>query len=131
MAAIASDMAKLVRIICAIALLCVGFAHKTPVIEPAIPLFELASYTLPDGTVPVLCLPSQDDSGTHHSHDGGTGCEACRITASIFLPAPADSIGQAIVVAAEIQRPIRHEAFHRQLFPPNASPRGPPAGLIA
>lgn len=131
MAAIASDMAKLVRIICAIALLCVGFAHKTPVIESAIPPVELAAYTLPDGTIPVLCLPSQDDSGKHHGHDRGPVCEACRITASIVLPAPADSIGQAIVVGAEIKRPIRHEAFHRQLFPPNASPRGPPAGLIA
>ncbi|MDZ7874047.1 MAG: hypothetical protein U5N27_13435 [Rhizobium sp.] len=124
-------MAKLVRIICAIALLCVGFAHKTPVIESAIPLSELASYTLPDGTIPILCLPSQDDSGKHHSNDRGTGCEACRLSASIILPAPADSIGQAIVVGAEIQLPVRHEAFYRQLFPPNASPRGPPAGLIA
>ncbi|ACM40214.1 MULTISPECIES: hypothetical protein [Rhizobium/Agrobacterium group] len=131
MAATASDMAKLVRIICAIALLCVGFSHKTPVIESVIPLSEVASYTLPDGTLPVLCLPTQDDNGKHHSHDLGTGCEACRITASIVLPTPADSIGQAIVVATEIHIPIRREAFYRQLFPPNASPRGPPTGTIA
>lgn len=131
MAAITSDMAKLVRMLCAIALLSVGFAHKTPVIESAIPLSEISAYTLPDGTLPVLCLPGHDENGKHHSPDFGNGCEACRITASIVVPAPADSIGQAIVVAAEIQLPIRREAFYRQLFPPNTSPRGPPAGAFA
>lgn len=131
MAAIASDMAKMVRILCAIALLCLGLAHRAPVVETAIPLSEIASYSLPDGTIPVLCLPSQDDDGKHHSRDFNTGCEVCRITASVLLPAPADSIGQAIAVATQMQLPIPREAFYRQLFPPNASPRGPPAGAIA
>jgi hypothetical protein len=26
---------------------------------------------------------------------------------------------------------VRAEAFYRQLFPPNASPRGPPSGFTA
>lgn len=130
MAAFASNMAKLVRMLCAIALFCVGFAHKPPSIESAIPLSEIAAYILPDGTVPVLCLFHHDETGKHQSPDFGNGCEACRITASIILPAPADSIGQAIFVATEIQLPIWHEAVYRQLFPPNTSPRGPPTDFI-
>ncbi|WEZ85929.1 hypothetical protein P6U16_23400 (plasmid) [Rhizobium sp. 32-5/1] len=124
-------MAKLVRILCAIALLCVGFAHKIPAVEPSVPLSEIAAYTMPDGTLPVLCLPSQDNHQEQPLHALGSGCEACRITASVVLPTPADTIGQAILVGTEVQQPIRREAFYRQLFPPNATPRGPPAGLTA
>ncbi len=131
MAAIASDMAKMVRILCALALLCVGFAHKVPVVDAALSTSEIASYTLPDGTLPELCLPGQGDDDKHSDHDLRTGCEACRIAASIVVPTPADSIGQAVVVGAEVLLPMRREAFYRQLFPPNATPRGPPAGLTA
>lgn len=131
MAAIASDMAKLVRILCAIALLCVGFAHKTPVSVTAIPTAELAAYTLPDGSLPVLCLPEDGGHGKGGGHDFGNGCEACRITASTVLPLPSDTIGRPVVAGEIIELPLRREAFYRQLFPPNTSPRGPPSGLIA
>lgn len=51
----------IVRTLCALALLLVGFAHKPPVLANSqIPLREIAQYVLPDGTLPVLCLPSED-----------------------------------------------------------------------
>lgn len=131
MAAIASDMARLVRILCAVALLCVGFAHKPAVLDAPAHRPELASFALPDGSIPDLCLPGHDDEGKHGSHDLGRDCEACRITASVALPTPADTVGQPVVMSAEIVLPIRREAFYRQLFPPNATPRGPPAGILA
>lgn len=121
----------LTRIVCAIALLFVGLSHKPPAISAsALTPAELAAYTLPDGTVPVLCLPSEDGASKKHSHDG-TGCEACRLASAILLPAP-PTIDSAIVLSpADRVVPVRYEAFYRQLFPPNASPRAPPLGLIA
>jgi hypothetical protein len=127
----ASDMAKMVRILCAIALLCVSFAHKTPVIDTQAAPQHVTAYTLPDGTFPSLCSPDRDDKGQHRGHDTGNGCEACRIASSVLLPAPADAIGAIIDVAIAQSLPIRREAFYRPLFPPNTSPRGPPADLIA
>lgn len=121
-----------VRIICVLALLFVGFAHKPPVIDSGlIPLSEIAEYVLPDGTRPVLCLPSEDGKSKHDHQGMISGCEACRLTASVILPTPVDISGQTIPRAFDSFKPIRREAFYRQLFPPNTSPRGPPPGLIA
>ncbi|MBD8688769.1 MULTISPECIES: hypothetical protein [unclassified Rhizobium] len=121
-----------VRMICALALLFVGFAHKPPVIASIpIPQSELAQYVLPDGTFAVLCLPSEDGKAKHDNHDAGSGCEACRLTASITLPDPADTFGQPILREIQDLVPVREEATYRQLFPPNTSPRGPPSGRIA
>ncbi|WP_165130708.1 hypothetical protein [Rhizobium rhizoryzae] len=125
-------MGTLTRIVCAIALLLVGLSHKPlSVLANRLTPAELAAYTLPDGTVPVLCLPSEDDASKKHSHDFGTGCEACRLASAILLPAP-PAIETALALrAADRFVPVRFEAFYRQLFPPNASPRAPPFGLIA
>lgn len=119
-----------VRIMCALAVLLVGFAHKPPVLDNSqIPLSEITQYVLPDGSLPVLCLPSEDGKAKHNHHDTGSGCEACRLAASVLLPTLADEPGLPILREAERAAPIRTEAFSRQLFPPNASPRGPPFGL--
>lgn len=121
-----------VRMICALALLLVGFAHKPPVLDyHSIPSSERAEYTLPDGSIPVLCLPSEDGKTKHDGHDFGSGCEACRLTASVLLPAPADKAGEPILCEIGHFVPTRSEAFYHQLFPPNTAPRGPPSGLTA
>ncbi|WP_246659072.1 hypothetical protein [Rhizobium sp. FY34] len=119
------------RILCAIALLCVGFAHKPPLVSSTASIADLASYMLPDGTVPILCLTGESDGTKHPGDHIGNGCEVCRLAACAILPTPADSIGEALIVATDVQLPIRREAFYRQLFPPSAPPRGPPAGLIS
>jgi hypothetical protein len=122
----------LVRILCALALLFVGLSHKPPALAaPTLTPAEIAAYTLPDGTLPVLCLPSEDGAGKNHSHDFGNGCEACRLASAILLPAPPAIGGLAIAREADRFVPVRYEAFYRQLFPPNASPRAPPFSLIA
>ncbi len=120
------------RILCAVALVFVGLAHQAPIAAagdagPA----ELAQYVLPDGTLPTLCVTVTDapDQGQHdktHSH----GCEACRIGASILLPAPADVAGAPIPFAVAVELPIRAESFPRRLFPPNSGPRAPPSDPI-
>ncbi|MBY3211427.1 hypothetical protein [Rhizobium laguerreae] len=118
------------RILCAVALVFVGFAHQLPAaaageFDPA----ELAQYVLPDGTLPTLCVTTTDKSGQdQHDKAHSHGCEACRISAAILLPA-ADIAGAAIPLVT-VELPIRTEAFHRQLFPPNTGPRAPPSDPI-
>ncbi|MDI7922398.1 hypothetical protein [Ferirhizobium litorale] len=126
-----TSRAGLVRMLCALALLMVGFAHKVPALDYGpIPLSEIAHYTLPDGSLPMLCLSSEHGDTKHGSHDLGSGCEACRLSASVLLPAPPDTVGERIQQAIAHFRPLRSEAHYRQLFPPNTSPRGPPSGLL-
>lgn len=116
-----------VRILCALALLAVGFTHKPPAIEQTtLTAAELALYTLPDGTLPDLCLTDEDGGGSHHSAFG-SGCEACRISASVALPCPSDTAGE--VVKREFARllPLVEAPPARQIVAPNAKPRAPPA----
>ncbi|MGO6943241.1 hypothetical protein [Rhizobium leguminosarum] len=118
------------RILCAVALVFVGFAHQVPAAAAGDPA-ELAQYVLPDGTLPTLCVTTTDKSGQdQHDKAHSHGCEACRISVSILLPAPTDIAGAAIPFAAAVELPIRAEAFHRQLFPPNTGPRAPPSDPI-
>lgn len=124
-------MMKGVRILCALALLLVGFAHKTPVLDGAsIRSAELSQYVFPDGTPHVLCLPGEAGDAEHDHPDFGSGCEACRLSASVLLPTPENTTGWLIRPADRFV-PIRVETFSRPLLLPNAAPRGPPSELIA
>ncbi|NML75574.1 hypothetical protein HHL25_15685 [Rhizobium sp. S-51] len=117
----------LTRALCVIALVAVGFAHRAPTAAASkLSSAEVAALTLPDGSLPELCLPGQDDDGAQKDHLGSGTCEACLISASVLLPSPTDLTGARIVVVAETLLPPRFEAFHRLIFPPNAAPRAPP-----
>lgn len=117
----------MVRFLCAIAILFIGLAHKIPDVGGcSIPLNELAQYTLPDGTVPILCLPSDVDRKSHDRHGSKAGCETCRLSAHILLPTPSDAVGLRLLRGPDRATPLRKEALYRQLVPPNTAPRGPP-----
>jgi hypothetical protein len=113
------------RMICVVALVLLGLAHS-PVVLPAPQLSaqEIAALTLPDGTLPELCLPAEDGKGKPLG--ASSDCEACRISAAVLLPAPADTIGRVMAFASSIVLPQPAEAHYRQLFPPDSHPRAPP-----
>lgn len=120
-----------VRLICALALIMVGFAHKAPILDhPVFNLAQLAAYTLPDGTVPTLCITVQDDSHTDHPDQDAhpaKECEACRIASATLMPTPPDT-GVAIVRSFVIVDPAPHyQVTQRRLLPPNQGPRAPPS----
>jgi hypothetical protein len=113
--------------LCALALLFVGFAHQPPSLAGENKSY--AAYRLPDGTMPSLCitLVGKDgkDSGDHRLHV--PNCEACRINAAVLLPAPGDATGAQPVYELPELPHWKAEAFHRQIYPPNTGPRAPPS----
>lgn len=116
------------RILCALALLFVGFAHQPLAIAETVPL-DLAAYALPDGTLPVFCLTDKD-GGQTDKHVHASDCDACRISAATLLPQPADIAGRTIEFAAVASiRPVA-EILPRRVFHPSAAPRAPPAPAI-
>lgn len=122
-----SRITKGVRLLCALALLFVGFAHKAPVMGgPSVQSAELSQYVFPDGTPHVLCLPGEIDDGEHRSLNFTSGCEACRLSASILPPMPEDTTGWLIRLPVNNPAPPRKETLHRRLLQPNTAPRGPP-----
>ncbi|MCO5731145.1 hypothetical protein [Rhizobium sp. SSA_523] len=136
----------LTRLLCVVALLLVSLSHAPPgasaalgpaaavlgsgtVVEISPIAAEANAYTLPDGTVPDLCLVKKDKA-RHQSRSLGIGCEACRLSLDIALPAPPDSAcgnrskpGTRLPVFTDSVIPPR-------LFLPNAAPRAPPLPAV-
>ncbi|MEN9895744.1 MAG: hypothetical protein RIR97_1596 [Pseudomonadota bacterium] len=118
-----NQTASWVRILCAIALLSVGFAHK-PVMAFAAPLSENAAYQLPDGSFADLCIA--DASGNHKGKMTDHGCEACRLSASILVPTAPANASDILRISSDILVSERPESIRHRLYPPNSGPRAPP-----
>ncbi|WP_394691829.1 hypothetical protein [Hoeflea sp.] len=115
-----------VRIICALALLMVAFAHQPPAVSVKLPAYagvDFAEYILPDGTLPDLCLTGED----HGSHHGKSNhCEACRISASADLPLPFSDVSLDCRLFASKPAFPENVSFVAVALRPGASPRAPP-----
>ena len=119
---------ELMRILCALALMSVGFAHHPAVSNAAeLPLLELAQYRLPDGSLPVMCTTEKTPDGKEHGKAYMPGCEACRISAAALLPHPPAAVCDRLECARQDMIAPESARFRRQLYPPNSGPRAPPA----
>ncbi len=113
----------MVRALCALALVFAAFAHR-PLQFTDSAGFNVAAYTLPDGTVPVICQFGSEANGSKPDSVGG--CEFCRLSASVVLPdAPAVFVSCAIDIDLAFDLPANDDVI-RQAFSANAPPRGPP-----
>ena len=115
--------AACLRILCAVALLFVGFAHRpASAHEPT--ALELAQYVLPDGTMADLCLNDRVDGKARHV--APEKCEACRIGAAVLMPEPADLDGAVLAFRRVAALPLIEEALRSRRDRPGAPPRAPP-----
>ncbi|PYE89338.1 hypothetical protein [Phyllobacterium leguminum] len=116
---------NLARFLCALALVLLAFAHKPVDFKSG--GYDLAAYTLPDGTVPVLCQPSGgDDQGGHDGHLYGQDCEACRIASGLDCPVPTKASGPLPDSGAVIASVLAAPVILRDSYPPSAPPQAPP-----
>ena len=118
---------KALRLACAIALICLGFAHRPPVlVNDLIPLAELSNYVLPDGSLAELCVPGSESDGKAPHSGMGSGCEACRLSAATILPSPPASAGEPMARVLAVLAPPRGENVTFVHFRPGHAPRAPP-----
>lgn len=106
-----------------IALLPIAHRHAVDSRAP-----DLSAYTLPDGSIPVLCTPNKKtDTNTRHR---SWVCDACRLTSAPGLIA----LPSAVLVAGQwrIQKLISavEEVPVTRRWPVAARPRGPPSERI-
>jgi hypothetical protein len=115
-----------VRISCAFALVLVGFAHQAPAFaNGAFIPDELSEYVLPDGTAPVICTIGKAQPSHHNGKLHAHGCEACRISASIVLPAPVFTAWRRASMPSYLGPHHSAEASRDRPLSPGW-PRGPP-----
>lgn len=115
--------AACLRILCAVALLFIGFAHQ-PASATAPTALELTQYVLPDGSLPDLCLNDRVDGKA--THVTLVKCEACRIGSAMLVPVPADIEGVALVFRSVAAFPLVEEALPSRRERPGSPPRAPP-----
>ena len=86
------QMRMTVRVLVALALLFLSFAHHPAFARQITP--EMASqYTLPDGSIGDICFGLDGVDGAAHGaqHDSPAPvCEYCRLTSALLLPSPPD-----------------------------------------
>ncbi|AGS22032.1 hypothetical protein [Rhizobium etli] len=75
----------LLRMLCALGLLLLGFVHQAPQ-AIASDGYDAAAHMLPDGTFASLCVTVKEAEGTTVGFK--PNCEACRLSASVILPMP-------------------------------------------
>lgn len=112
------------RLLCVIALLFVGFAHRMPAASPQ-PDIDLSAYALPDGTLPVIC---QSSTGT----DDGSGsaiffsdCEFCRLAGAAILPIP-HGVRAPACAAADVPSRVVYDLAAFPIHFAGTPTRGPP-----
>ncbi|MBB4105598.1 hypothetical protein [Allorhizobium borbori] len=117
-------ISQFVRILCAVALLSVGFGHRVPDVRAV--EFVATAYALPDGSLPDLCLTlgDKDASGQFHYRDGS--CDACLISGAITLPQPAAEVGPRPMPQGFVLRPDRARFDAPPVLISEAAPRAPP-----
>ncbi|MGG7517016.1 DUF2946 family protein [Allorhizobium undicola] len=134
-----------VHAICVLALLLLGFGHKMPLLAAtAAPSIASAVPRLPDGSLPDLCITvheseqattlsagqGADKTRQDSRHLKAQDCEACRLQASVMLPAPAVSDGLFAGAASPAVFPALAQTLHARHFSPNRTSRGPPLPAV-
>ena len=117
-----------VRILCALALLFLGLSHKMPVVtaNDAALLAYASAFSLPDGTAPDLCTPSDQGKLKFSTPD----CDACRLSASVLLPEPPQLVAFALG-SFETAYPLPVQAAIAAAIDRSQTARGPPEPVLS
>jgi hypothetical protein len=113
----------LLRMLCALSLLLLGLAHQAPQ-AVASEGYDAAAYVLPDGTFASLCVTVKDTDGKTVAFK--PNCEACRLSASVILPAPDAGSWLERKLAALINAPIETSAVASVSAVSRPNSRAPP-----
>ncbi len=112
------------RLLCVIALLFVGFAHRVPALSPQ-PDVDLSAYALPDGTLPVIChTPTGTGDGSDNADVSGD-CEFCRLAGAAVVPTPQEIL---VPLCAMVDKAVRvvHDLADFPIHFAGTPTRGPP-----
>ncbi|CAN7488793.1 hypothetical protein [Pararhizobium sp. LjRoot238] len=118
-----------VRVLSALALLFLSFAHQ-PTFARQITSAIASEYLLPDGTIADICFGSDGVDDHNSTHEGlAPVCDYCRLAASIALPSPPSDGYLIIRFAAFAESKADFLAVfveHRRALPQS---RAPPLSL--
>lgn len=118
------DWRLAVRLLGALALVFVAFAHRVP-LPAASALPDVQAYAFPDGSVPVICVTGPAEEAPQKAAHA-LPCDACLIAASVLLPAPGDLALPAGDASESALPAAAADSLPRSAWPPSAPPTAPP-----
>ena len=120
----------LIRALVALALVAIAFGHQNLRLPAStgnsISTAELAAYTLPDGSTPVICFGTGGPGNSDGKGAAGTGCDACRLTAAVALPVPPCDMTPERLAIKRATPALPEQLVAQRAFPPSAPPTAPP-----
>ncbi|MBX5161028.1 MULTISPECIES: hypothetical protein [unclassified Rhizobium] len=111
------------RMLCALSFALLGLAHQPPQ-AVASEGYHAAAYMLPDGSFASLCVTVKDADGKTASFK--PNCEACRLSATVILPAPDAGSWLERKLASLVNSPIETAAVTGARAVSRANSRAPP-----
>jgi hypothetical protein len=118
------DWRLAVRIIGALALVFVAYAHRVPLAtQSALP--DVQAYAFPDGSLPVICVTGPAEKEPQKQAHA-LPCDACLVAASVLLPQPEDLADAAFTSSAPALPPAAAGDLSLGTWPPAAPPTAPP-----
>ncbi len=119
------QLAFVLRIVCALALVSIGFAQDAQAGNRVVSAGELAHYVLPDGQLPDLCITLPDGSGGGKIVKLGSDTLGAHHQNALFMPH--EEGGPAVRLVAANFRPSGSSLSRQFLHTPGGGPRAPPA----
>lgn len=118
------DWRLAVRLVSALALVFVAFAHRLP-LPAAGAMPDAQAYAFPDGSIPIICVTGPAEEAPQKARHS-LPCDACLISASVLLPQPA-TLALPAFGSSETALPVA-KAHGQPLgaWPPAAPPTAPP-----
>jgi hypothetical protein len=111
-----------ISIISIFAMIWIGLAHRSVINPTATSNIDLAAYTLPDGSIPVICLANDGE----RDHGSQKGCPDCTIANSIIIPQRSEIDAISIVAVDITIKPRRKFTLSNTIQLASAPPTGPP-----
>lgn len=112
------------RILCAAAVVSIGFFAEASGSQREISAAEIAAYMLPDGTLPVLCVTIPDGNG--QGKIVKLSPDTLGLHHNVALPVPGPSFEALLVTGADALLPPKATPLRHLLYPPGSGPRAPP-----
>ena len=113
-----------IRAFCAIGLVAFGFTATANGSTRELSAHEIASYVLPDGSLPSLCVTVPDGSG--QGKIVKLSADTMGLNKAVAMPMPMGSDCAHVARLDETVRPKSSIQLRHLLYPPGSGPRAPP-----
>lgn len=123
---LSTTMGLVARIMCAVALASLSFHLPAEARTRSLTTAEIVSYTLPDGSLPPLCVTVPDGSG--QGKIVKLGADTLGLIQKHVLPSSGGTWDDShLAISGDVLPEVPVHTLRHLLYPPGSGPRAPPA----